>query len=292
VHDCVFMNGRKTYQFPLSKRLASFRDEFIQPLRQKYPNEADLPLIVMGKEYVPLEHLSTIFGRIQHFTELSSDPGTRFIYQNGKRYNENKGVVFVSESSPYNPAGRLEWQWPELFPVVFHVNVVAPALFTLSLLASSTSEVLSPYRETIFELDSPRLLADLNGEKEGRISCIHADGEFRYLHIAPVEGQVSTALIVIRYMEDVTTTVTRAQLLDLVERAVQAKARQRAGSNSNSPYAANSPMAKSPLCFSPHEEGEVIYESPVFGGSENTRKRPSSSDEQNVNKRQKTITYP
>jgi len=196
-------------------------------------------------------------------------------------------VWSFAESSSYNPAGRLEWLWPELFPVNFHVQrMPETATFKLSLLVSPTSQSLVPYRETLFETEMNRICTDLNGATEGKIACIHSDGEFRYLHLLPSEARVSSAISVIKYMEDVTTTVTRQQLQNLVERIVQAKTRSRNGSSGNSPYGSNSPPSKSPG-LSPGD-AEVVYESPLGGSSVSRKRSLGESEDQTGAKRQKT----
>lgn len=241
--------------FPLSQRLELFRDQFIQPLRMRYSeaDEASLPFVVMGKEYLPLDRLPTLFNCI---TQYRDPAGTRFVYKNGKRYNENKGLVFVSETAPYSPSARLEWVWPDLFPVVFRMNVEDVDCFSLSLLVPGTNNLI-PYRKASFELDAERLLEDLKDATECNIACLHINGEFRYLYIASPETCVSSVMDVLKYMEEVTTTVTRSDLERLAESVAQLKAAKRSNSNANSPSQPKSPL----MNFSP--EVEVISESPV-----------------------------
>jgi len=245
---------------PLSKRLESFRDDVVSPLRQRYPNEEDLPFAIMGKEYVQMENMAVLLNRItKHFESDVEAP--RFLYKNGKRYNENKGLVFVSESSFYHPSGRLEWLWPELFPVVLHLRVVDQKTFALSLTITPDGEDLVPYREALFESDLSRLLADLNGATEAKICCVHSLGEFRYLHLVSSAVSVSSAVQVLQYLEEVTMTVSKSDLLQLAERT---KARLRGSSISPNSF---SPVSK--LSPTTNHSPETVYESPV----EASRKR-------------------
>lgn len=278
VHDSLWVNSKRTIDLPLSKRLELFRDQFIQPLRSRYPTELDeasLPFVVLGKEYTPVDRLQTLFTAIA----LHADPkGVRIVYKNGKRYNENKGLMFVPEAQAYT-AQRFEWLWPELFAVVFHVKVEQSLYFTLSLSLPGT-DTLSPYRTVNFEDGNSRLLTDLNGAKEAKIFCIHSDGEFRYLYPADPELPVASFVDVLKYMEEVSTVVSKKQLEAVVQRAAQLKAHRH--SSHNSPGHAKSPL----LSGSP--DLEVVTESPVGrpdSFSHNKRPHYEENEEERETKR-------
>lgn len=260
-----------------------FRDEFVQPLRARYSehDEAALPFVVLGKEYAPVERLPTLLASITRFADTD---GARYVYKNGKRYNENKGLTFVSESGPYNPSGRLDWMWPDLFTVVFHVTIESSTHFSLSLRIPG-SDMLIPYRSVNFGSDSARLLDDLGEAKEGKIFSVHSDGEFRYMQLA-LDTEVSSLVTVLKYLESVTTTVTRADLEKLAERTAQIRSRMRASNGS---------PTKSPSNLSCSPDFEIITESPV-GRADSfspTSKRPlSESDEDLREAKRPRLAYP
>lgn len=287
VHDTICVNGRPTFELPLTKRMQTLRDEVLFPLRGRYPahTEAELPFVIMGKEYFEFDRLTTSL--LPHIAHHADPNGMRFIYKNGRRYNENKGLVLISEHA-YDPTTRYEWLWPELFPVIFHVAVTDSSNFTLSLLVPGTEDLLA-YKTDVFELDSSRLLKDLNGATEGNIACLHVEGQFRYSYLA--NNSVSTVLDVIKYMEEVTTTVSRIEL----EQTSRSKQNPSSPTLSRSPFVtASSPtqLSRSPFVTASSPEVELITESPIGRtDSASTLKRPYENQEEQHDPKRRRLAY-
>jgi len=272
------VNGRGTFDLPLTKRMTTLRDEISIPLRSRYPEteEAQLPFVIIGKDYVPMDKLVPgLLSRVKNYIEPQT--GMRFIYKNGKRYNENKGLVFVSENGRYDPSTRFEWLWPELFPVVFQVTVKDPSHFLLSLHVPNTGELID-YKIDNFDQDYVRLLQDLNGATEGNIACVHVEGQFRYSYLT--KQSVSSVLDVIKYMEEVTTSVSRVELELTAQRA-------RPNSNSTSP----TQLPRSPLIMACSPDAEVVTESPIGRTCGAPMKRAASDSEEQPDPKRKRIAY-
>lgn len=249
-HDALCINGRRVLHQSLPERLALIRDHFVLPLRARYTEAyTGLPFAILGKDYVPLDKLPTVFS---HITQHSDTNGVRFVYNNGKRYNENKGITLVPDA-PYNPLSRLQWIWPELYPVVFHARLEAAPFVKLSLVVPGTSS-LFPYRTLNFGVAYSRLQEDFKGAKERTIACTHQDGEFKYQGVVSSDCSVSSMTEVLKYLEDVTTSVSRLELDKLAADKVVPPVRH----NNNSPI-----QSKSPLTMSCSPDVELVTESPV-----------------------------
>jgi len=290
IHDTIAINNRQIHSLSLPKRLEAFAHEVIQPLRQKYPTpdleQASLPFIVMGKELVPLDKGKSIIEKVSRFPDASR--GIRFLYENGKRYNENKGFVFVNETLPYDPSQRFLWLWPELCTVVFRATFTDPSSCPILSLSLPGSTALSPYVNLSsssskllhqqLRAGSPSSPSDFD-DLAVDVSCIHFNGQFHYLHLAPEGSKPDSFPDVMQYLEDVTTNLYLSDIEKLIDRIVEEKSLNRRRTSGdltpgrNNHMNASSPpqlsshhnihSASSPLVLDSPDSSEVIYDSPI-----------------------------
>jgi len=77
------------------------------PYRNKYTEteQEPKPFVLLGKEYLRMVNVNKIFENIKHYDSDRDEEssGHRYLYQNGKRYNDNSGLLFVPEDREYKP---------------------------------------------------------------------------------------------------------------------------------------------------------------------------------------------
>jgi len=196
----------------------------VAPLRKHYKteeNEAALPFIILGKDFQPLEKFDSILAKIQHF---SDDQGHRYVYQNGKRYNENEGLVFTPEHYPYKPGRSTvtkKWKWPELNTLDFFVQVTTDTKNRLRRVAKlhlwgGNQQRHSEIRTVFFPPKvMQRLLDDLNGAREGIIECAYDSeetGEWQYIRARSDKIHASGITAAFIQMESIADRITKEYL--------------------------------------------------------------------------------
>eukprot|EP01125_Pyxidicula_operculata_P011278 TRINITY_DN3688_c0_g1_i3.p1 TRINITY_DN3688_c0_g1~~TRINITY_DN3688_c0_g1_i3.p1 ORF type:complete len:270 (+),score=11.67 TRINITY_DN3688_c0_g1_i3:152-961(+) len=126
VSDVIYLESRLTGDESFSKRLQLIRDRIIFPLRKKFGEESvslspDMPFFILGKEFFELRQFDTIKSYISSHPDES---GPRYLYENGKRYNDNLGFLFIPDNQPYTSGENLKvWKWTDLNMVNFEVQV-------------------------------------------------------------------------------------------------------------------------------------------------------------------------
>jgi mRNA guanylyltransferase len=177
--DVVSINGEFFSEFTLSKRLRGLRDKLIIPLRQKYTEDqmADLPVQILGKDFFKLHQIINIFSYITKYEDDSEPSGSRYLYHNGKRYNDNDGLIFSREELPYRPNRCISlkrWNWEHFNTVNFKVSVFyienKPSI-RLYLMNPMDSELLE-FRKVFFSRScTERMINELQGESTAIVEC-------------------------------------------------------------------------------------------------------------------------
>jgi len=118
----IFSSSKKknVTECTMSERLNMIAVNVITPFRSKYGKDNNF---ILGKQYVHLAKLSTLFKYIEKFPETTEPSGSRYIFNNGKRYYENLGLVFFHNDPTSESYYAKEWIWPELTTVNFHMEL-------------------------------------------------------------------------------------------------------------------------------------------------------------------------
>jgi len=226
--DVLYVEGENITKLSLSKRLQAIRERIIVPYRNKYPDDKDqeiLPLVLLGKEYLKLSNINKIFDKIKHYECSREEEGSghRFLYTNGKRYNDNNGIIFTPEDKEYRPWKNnfiKRWKWNIFNTVNFlvkHTKIKGKDVFKLFVRIPGNDSNLMEYRTAFFSREcANRLLSDLKGENGAIIECAYDSksiGEWVYYRIQNNKIYPDSFATVFSTLEIMTENITRDDLL-------------------------------------------------------------------------------
>lgn len=229
--DAVLAESIRVAELTLSERIAAIRDQVVGPFRRLYPpgKEASLPFLLLGKEYWPFEKIKFIIDKINH---VEDDEGHRFIYESGKRFNENDGMLFIPDERPYRPGRNLQvkkWKWLECNTVRFIIKLSEefrfdgkpPRVVCKAYLLGQKGEELE-YREIFFpRKDIECLEAEIGIGNRGLVECYYDYGrsyEWRVRTMIHMDMPPSKFTYVLRIMESNSDKITKEDLLHLATR--------------------------------------------------------------------------
>jgi len=147
------------------------------------------------------------------------------VYQNGKRYNENDGLVFTPENYPYKPGRSTvtkKWKWPELNTIDFYVQITTEAKFRHKKVAKlhlwgGAQQRHVEVRTVYFSPQvMQRLLEDLEGAYEGIIECAYDSeetGEWQYIRTRHDKNQANGMTPSFLQMENIADHITKEFLM-------------------------------------------------------------------------------
>lgn len=146
-----------------------------------------------------------------------------YVYENGKRYNENDGLLFTPEEYPYKPSRSTitkKWKWPSLNTVDFFIQVVSEArgpgrqprkVVKFHIWAGQQQRHVE-FRTVFFRPQCmQRLLADLQGETQAVIECSYESavtGEWQYIRLRPDKPHANHLSVAFQRMESVADNLT------------------------------------------------------------------------------------
>jgi len=276
----LYIEGERVYHEPLSKRLLAIRDKIMIPYRNKYTEteQEPKPFLLLGKEYLRMVNVNKIFENIKHYDSDRDEEssGHRYLYQNGKRYNDNSGLLFVPEDREYKPWKCIsikKWIWPFYNTVDFLVKVSkskGKPSFKLYILGSEKDpNNLIEYRNAFFSREcSTRLLSQLIDTNEAIIECAYdfqTVGEWIFYRIVrekKVPDSISTVLL---KMENIVENITS---VDIIRNFTPGKQNNHIERPRTTPHKPNYPNSVERE-FSPNISRDIIYESPALNGQEN-----------------------
>jgi hypothetical protein len=226
--DVLYVEGERFMDFPLSKRLLAIRDKIIVPFRNKYPQDSDqssLPLVLLGKEYVKLNSVVKIFDNIKHYTLPRDEErsGHRFLYQNGKRYNDSDGLLFAPEVKEYKPGKCIslkKWKYPNFNTVDFYVKVSklkGKPSFKFFIQGPGKERNLMEYRNIFFSKEcAHRLLDDLKDNTDGIVECCYDSqviGEWVYYRIKQNKNIPDSYMSVFQILEGISENILKEDII-------------------------------------------------------------------------------
>jgi len=270
IFDILYIEGKKTMDFTLTKRLAVIRDKIIVPFREIYPSQemqSSLPFILLGKEYLKIQQIKDIFSLIKEFKDINEPSGFRYLYQNKIRYNDNDGLIFTSDEKCYKPKRCISlkrWKWPIFNTVDFLVKVSNFDGEDKCTLFFQNHERLEEYREVAFEKNNlEKLLVDLNGATQAIIECSFnaTIGEWIYHRIRNDKSYPNNFSSLMQIMEIISENLSKEDIIRVFSDSIPTTDIQQ-------PEINNISFSK-PI---ENNETEVIYESPLKKHDESPNK--------------------
>jgi mRNA guanylyltransferase len=226
--DVMYVEGERVVDLSLSKRLNAIRDKIIVPFRSKYPQDSDqssLPLVLLGKEYVKINNVNKIFDNIKHFSLPREEEGSghRFLYQNGKRYNDSDGLLFAPEDKEYKPwkcISLKKWKYPYFSTVDFCVKVSkikGKPCFKFFIQGPGRDRNLMEYRNIFFSKEcASRLQHDLQDDTEAIVECNYDSqnvGEWVYYRIKHNKNIPDSYATICQILENVSENILKEDII-------------------------------------------------------------------------------
>jgi hypothetical protein len=203
----------------------------------------------MGQEFFEMEHINSLFKKIQTFPPDGSGP--RCVYNNAKRYNENLGLFFVNNKS----GEKKEWTWPQLDTVNLFVELIRNELVVT---ISNPDGGQVPYPCAYFcPSAKDSILLALGEEKSGLIASTYDSNSSSWMfqNLAS-EGKVSSTVEAMAYLQRVADNITREHLELL---STMSPSHTHHGHQPHHPFSSHSPLVSNstpspvtPSSSSPH----------------------------------------
>eukprot|EP01127_Copromyxa_protea_P012502 TRINITY_DN3274_c0_g1_i1.p1 TRINITY_DN3274_c0_g1~~TRINITY_DN3274_c0_g1_i1.p1 ORF type:complete len:512 (-),score=62.28 TRINITY_DN3274_c0_g1_i1:89-1489(-) len=255
VVDVVSSSGKKCGG-TLSQRFLDIRD-IIQPLRRKYPpgDEASLPFLVLGQDYVKFKQLKSFLGKIERFED---EQGARYIYHNRTRYHDTSSLIFVPDNivwCPWENRQIKSWMWPDLDLIKFlvrfeEVGDVNPAIVAF---VTGPNDDLLRYRPLELSPNHVEILSEfLHATPEGVTASFAFDAESGIWNFCRIsDGSPVYLLTLTAYLERVASNVTRLQLESLSTGTHSSPQSSLHGSTSTLTPNSNTPSSTTPTGSTP-----------------------------------------
>jgi len=238
IFDILYIEGKRVMDLKLSDRLHIIRDKIIAPFRHTYSEQKQLllPFVLLGKEYLEIHKINDVLSKIKEYKDPNEPSGYRYLYENGKRFNDNDGLIFTSDDKCYKPNRCISlkrWKWPVFNTVDFLAKVSTEENQEEDTTNEGDLLIKEPkpkftlyyqyydstikYREVYFEKqNSEKLINDLNGATEAIIECRYDSeiGEWAYHKIRYDKSYPNNFSSILQVMEIIFENISKEEIIE------------------------------------------------------------------------------
>eukprot|EP01129_Flabellula_baltica_P000784 TRINITY_DN1073_c0_g1_i2.p1 TRINITY_DN1073_c0_g1~~TRINITY_DN1073_c0_g1_i2.p1 ORF type:complete len:279 (+),score=44.26 TRINITY_DN1073_c0_g1_i2:464-1300(+) len=213
VTDIMICEGEGVHEQPLEKRMALISQAIVQPFRETYTEDkySEIPFFLLGKMYYRTTHLPSLLKHVTHFEEPEEPSGSRYLYENGKRYNDNIGLVFLPDDAPFNSSSVREWKWSELTTAIFKVQINED---NCSVFCKDLTGQELQYRNIEFSKTCLQSMKENSASSSAIVECSYHPNSGNWIYYKHSKRSPDTFEKIFEVLESIAHNLTKEVLID------------------------------------------------------------------------------